>query len=76
MVVWRNIDRFNSAYATYHGRFGKTNGKQPSINCDFYDWITWRGKCILCFAYTFRDINTTDGILTWGKGAMNYGINN
>jgi len=27
-------------------------------------------------ACTLRDINTTDGILTWAKGAMNYGINN
>ena len=25
------------------------------------------GECILCFACTFRDINTTDGILTWAK---------
>ena len=24
-------------------------------------------KYILCFACTFRDINTTDGILTWEK---------
>ena len=24
-------------------------------------------KYILCFACTFRDINTTDGILTWAK---------
>jgi len=36
----------------------------------------WRWECILCFACTFRDINTTDGILTWTKGAMNFGINN
>ena len=34
------------------------------------------GEYILCFAGTFRDINTTDGILTWAKGAMNFGINN
>ena len=33
-------------------------------------------KYILCFACTFRDVNTTDGILAWAKGAMNYGINN
>jgi len=26
MVVWCNTERFNSAYATYHGRFGKTIG--------------------------------------------------
>ena len=25
------------------------------------------GECILCFACTFRDINTIDGILTWAK---------
>jgi len=31
---------------------------------------------IICFACTFRDVNTTDGILTWAEGAMNYGINN
>jgi len=24
MAVRCNIERFNSAYATYHGRFGKT----------------------------------------------------
>jgi len=24
MLVWCNTDRINSAYATYHGRFGKT----------------------------------------------------
>ena len=32
-----NTERINSAYAAYHGRFGKTNGELPSINCDFYD---------------------------------------
>ena len=27
----------------------------------------WRWECILCFACTFRDVNTIDGILTWAK---------
>ena len=27
----------NYAYATYHGRFGKTIGELPSINYDLYD---------------------------------------
>ena len=39
-------------------------------------WTAWRGEYILCFACTFRDNNTTDGILTWAKGAMNFEINN
>ena len=67
LEVWRNTSRINYAYATYHGRFGKTIGEQSSINCDQYDWTAWRGECILCFACTFRDVNTTDGILTWAK---------
>ena len=71
MVVWCNTDRFNSAYATYHGRFGKTIGEWPSINCDLYDWTALIGECILCFAYTFRDIKTTDGIFNMGESYFN-----
>ena len=38
LLVFRyNTEWINSAYAAYHGRFGKTNGELPSINCDFYD---------------------------------------
>ena len=37
---------------------------------DLYDWTALIGECILCFACTFRDINTTDGILTWAKVAL------
>jgi len=32
-----NTERFNPAYAAYHGRFGKTIGELPSINFDLYD---------------------------------------
>jgi len=37
LEVWCNTDRINYAYATYHGRFGKTIGELPSINYDLYD---------------------------------------
>jgi len=71
LLVFRyNTERINSAYAPYHGRFGKTIGGLPSINWEFYDWTAWREEYILCFACTFRDVNTTDGILTWEKWAM------
>ena len=36
-------------------------------------WTAWRWECILCFACTFRDIKTSDGIFTWAKGAKNFG---
>ena len=39
----------------------------PPIYWDQYDQTAWRWICILCFTCTFRDINTTDGILTWAK---------
>ena len=56
------------------------SAKQLVINLLFTEicmiWTGWRRECILCFACTFRDINTTDGILTWEKGAKNFGINN
>ena len=29
--------------------------------------LLWRMGCILCFACTFRDVNTADGIFTWAK---------
>ena len=44
-----NTERINSAFAAYHGRFVKTIGKLPSINCDFYAWTGWREEYILCF---------------------------
>ena len=55
LLVFRyNTERINSAYAAYHGRFGKTIGGLPSINCYFYDWTAWKEEYILCFARTFR----------------------
>ena len=57
----------NSAYASYRGRFGKTIDDQPSINCDQNDQTDWIWKYILCFACTFRDVNTNEEILTWSK---------
>jgi len=41
------------------------------IYCDLYDWTALIGECILCFAYTFRDIKTTDGIFNMGESYFN-----
>ena len=60
-----NTERINSAYAPYHGRYVKTNGGLPSINCDFYDWTAWRDEFILFFACTFRDIIISNVIVHW-----------
>ena len=62
-----NTDRINYAYATNRGRFGKAIGEKPSINYDLNDWTALIGEFILCFACTFRDVNTADGIFTWAK---------
>ena len=35
MAVRRNTDRFNYAYATYHGRFGKTVDDLPTMLLGF-----------------------------------------
>ena len=67
LAVRRNTERFNYAYATYLGRFGKTIGELPSINCDFYDWTAWRWEYILCFACTFRDIIISNVIVHWSE---------
>ena len=68
MVVWRNTDRFNFAYAVYHGRFGKTIGELANLVLRLIRLVLLEeGEYILCFACTFRDINTTEGILTWAK---------
>ena len=75
LVLRHYTERFNYAYAAFHGRLDKTIGELPSINCYFYDWTALREEYFLCFACTFRDVNTKDGILTWEKWAMNYGIN-
>ena len=32
-----------------------------------YDQTDWIWEYILCFACTFRDVNTADGIFTWAK---------
>jgi len=76
LAVRCNTDRINYAYATYHGRLGKTKDDSHTLTEINKISAAWRWECILCFACTFRDVNTTDGILTWAKGAMNYGINN
>jgi len=34
LVFMYNTERINCAYATNQGRFGKTIGGLPSINCD------------------------------------------
>ena len=44
------------------------NSLQLTVICTIR--LLREGECILCLACTFRDINTTDGILTWAKGAM------
>ena len=71
MTVRCNTDRINYAYDTNHGRFGKTIGDYPTIYLNYYDQADWRWECILCFACTFRDVNTTDGILNLGESYFN-----
>ena len=67
-----NRDWFHYAYAKYHGRFGKT------IAVSIYNL---HGlvllDCVmmgmyLCFACTFRDVNTNEGILASELVAMNF----
>ena len=48
------------------------NPVKQLVNCKLSTEINkisaaWSGECILCFACTFRDFNTNDGILTWEK---------
>jgi len=37
LVFMYNTERINYAYATYHGRFGKTIGDYPIIYWNYYD---------------------------------------
>ena len=37
LVFRHNTERINSAYAPYHGRFGKTIGNKTDIYWDLYD---------------------------------------
>ena len=60
LAVRCNTERFNSAYAKYHGRFGKTIDGSRTLTEINKTYTDWRGECILCFACTFRDVNTTD----------------
>ena len=64
LAVRFNTERFNYAYPTYLGRFGKTIGESPQLTVICMIRLLCRMGCILCFACTFRVINTTDGILT------------
>ena len=56
-------------------RFTEDSAKQLVIKhiiyCDLYDWTALIGECILCFACTFRDVNTNDGILNLGESYFN-----
>jgi len=56
-------------------RITEDSAKQLMINLlcywDLYDWTALIGECILCFAYTFRDIKTTDGIFNMGESYFN-----
>ena len=59
-------------------RFTENSAKQQTISLLFTEiyiiWTAWRLEYILCFACTFRDVNTNEGILTWSKVAVNFGI--